>query len=85
MGRSYKSVRQWYHRLARLFKPEPDHHGTVTVNETKVSVKDDEAYVLAAVDVDTFEVVHIKVSSGRSDLDALPFTKEVLKRCRDSW
>jgi len=54
----------------------------VAVDVTKVSVEDDEVYVWAAVDVDTFEVVHIEVSPGRSDLDALLFLKTVLKRCR---
>jgi len=32
--------------------------------------------------VETFEVVHIEVSPGRSDLNALLFLKQVLKRCR---
>ncbi len=82
VGRSYEAVGQWYHRLAHLFEPEPDHHATVAVDETKFNVEDDEVYVWAAVDVDTFEVVHIEVSPGRSDLDALLFLKTVLKRCR---
>jgi len=82
VGRSYEAVRQWYHRLAHLFDSEPDYHATVAVDETKVSVEDDEVYVWAAVDVDTFEVVHIEVSPGRSDLDALLFLKTVLNRCR---
>jgi putative transposase len=81
VGRSYEAVRQWYHRLAHLFDPEPNHHATLVVNETKVSVEDEEVYVWAAVDVDTFEVVHIEVSPGRSTLDALLFLKTVLKRC----
>jgi putative transposase len=80
--RSYEAVRQWYHRLAHLFEPEADYHATVAVDETKVSVENDEVYVWAAVDVETFEVVHIEVSPGRSDLDALLFLKTVLKRCR---
>lgn len=82
VGRSHEAVRQWYHRLAHLFEPDPDNHATVAVGETKVSVEDDEVYVWAAVDVGTFEVVHIEVSPGRSDLDALLFLKTVLKRCR---
>lgn len=32
--------------------------------------------------MDSFEVVHIEVSPGRSDFDALLFLKTVLKRCR---
>lgn len=82
VGASYEAVRQWYHRLAHLFEPEPDHHQTIAVDETKVKVEDSEVYVWAAVDVDTFEVVHIEVSPGRSDLDALLFLKQVLERCR---
>jgi len=45
VGRSHEAVRQWYHRLAHLFEPEPDYHATVAVDETKVSVADDEVYV----------------------------------------
>jgi len=82
VGRSYEAVRQWYHRLAHLFEPPVDHHATVAVDETKVTVEDEEVYVWAAVDVDTFEVVHVEVSPGRSELDALLFLKTVLKRCR---
>jgi len=54
----------------------------VAVDETTVSVEDSEVYVWAAVDADTFEVVHIEGSPGRSDLDALLFLKTVLKRRR---
>jgi transposase-like protein len=32
--------------------------------------------------METFEVIHIGVSPGRSDLDALLFIKQVLKHCR---
>jgi putative transposase len=67
--------------LAYLFEPEPDHHLTVTVDETKVTVEDQEAYVWAAVDVETFEVMHIEASPGRSDLVSLLFVKQVLKQC----
>jgi putative transposase len=40
VGRSHEAVRQWYHRLAHLFEPEPDYHATFAVDETKVSVAD---------------------------------------------
>jgi len=57
-------------------------YSTVAIDETKLKVEETEVYVWAAVDVDTFEVIHIEVSPGRSDLDALLFVKQVLKRCR---
>ena len=82
VGRSYEAVRQWYHRLAHLFDPDPDYHSTVAIDETKLKVEETEVYIWAAVDVETFEVIHIEVSPGRSDLDALLFVKQVLKRCR---
>ena len=31
--------------------------------------------------METFEVIRIKISPGRSDLDTLLFIKQVLKRC----
>jgi putative transposase len=82
IGRSYEAVRQWYHRLAHLFDPEPDHYLTIAIDETKLKVEDTEVYVWAAIDVEAFEVVPIKVSPRRSDLDALLFIKQVLKCCR---
>lgn len=76
--RSYEAVRQWYHRLAHLFDPGPDYHSTAAIDETKLKVEETEVYVWAAVDVETFEFIHIEISPGRSDLDALLFVKQVL-------
>jgi putative transposase len=80
--RSYEAVRQWYHRLADLFEPDCETRSAVAVDETKLFVDGKERYVWAAIDTDTFEVIHVEVSAGRSSLDALLFLKEVLKRCR---
>jgi len=46
-----------------------------------ITIEDQELYVWAAIDVVTFEVVHVEVSPGRSELDALLFLKTVLERC----
>lgn len=43
-----------------------------------VVTEDTEIYIWAAIDVETFEVVHIEASPGRSDLDVLLFVKQVL-------
>lgn len=82
VGRSYEAVRQWSHRVAHLFEPEPDYHSTVAIDETKLKVEAPEVSVWAAVDVDTFEGIHIEASPGRSDLDALLFLTQGLERCR---
>jgi len=82
VGRSYEAVRQWYHRLANLFDPNPNYHSTVAIDETKLKVEETEVYVWAAVDLDTFEVIPIEFSPGRYDLDASLFVNQVLKRYR---
>ncbi|ELZ36980.1 transposase, IS240 [Halorubrum saccharovorum DSM 1137] len=68
--------------MAHLFDPVHDYHSTVAIDETKLKVEETEVYVWAAVDVGDFERLHIEVSPGRSDLDALLFVKQVLERCR---
>ena len=82
VDRSYESVRQWYHSLSEFFEPREVKRQVVAVDETKMKVDGKEVYVWAAVDVETFEVVHVDVSPGRSSLDALLFLKTVLSRCR---
>ena len=76
------TVHDWYHRLEHLFDPDRDRRQAVAVDETKLEIEDEEVYVWAAVDVDTFELLHVDVSPGRSSLDALLFLTEVLKYCR---
>ena len=82
LGHSHQAVNEWYTALADLFEPEPDEHGTVVVNETKVAVEDRKVYVWAALDRHTYEVIHVEASPGRSDLDALLFLRIGLERCR---
>jgi len=54
----------------------------MAVDKTKVEVDGQEVCVWPAVDCETLEVLHIDVSPGRSNLGALLFLREVLKRCR---
>ena len=82
IDRSHVAVHDWYHRLAHLFEPSCDRRHAVAVDETKLDIEDQEVYVRAAVDVDSFEILYVEVSPGRSSLDALLFLKEVLKHCR---
>ena len=82
LGHSHQAVHEWYTALADLFEPEPDEHGTVVVDETKVWLEDREVFVWAALNRHTYEVIHVEVSPGRSELDALLFLRTVLERCR---
>ena len=80
--RSHVAVHDWYHRLSHLFEPDRNRRRAVAVDETKLDIEEQEVYVWAAVDVDTFEILHVEVSLGRSSLDALLFLREVLEHCR---
>lgn len=40
-------------------------------------------YVWAAIDYDTRELLAIKTTKGRSELEAVLFLKEVLKKCKN--
>jgi putative transposase len=75
-------VRQWYHNLAHLFEPEPDLHSKVEIDETNLNIEETEIYVWAGIVMETFGVIHIEVSPGRSDLDALLSVNQVLSHCR---
>ena len=76
------AVHDWYHRLKHLFEPDRDRRKAVAVNETKLEIEDEKVYVWTAVEVGTFEVLHVDVSPGQPSLDALLFLKEALKYCR---
>jgi putative transposase len=82
VDRSYEAIRQWWHRLRHLFEPDRQHREVIAVDETAVEVDGEEYWVWAAVDTDTFEVVHVDVSPGQSALEAYLFLHEVLQRCR---
>lgn len=81
-GVSHEAIRQWYLRLAPLFQPPRRARPVVAVDETKVNVDGQYVYCWAAVDVQTFEIVHLDVTPGRSSLDAWVFLTAVLRRCR---
>lgn len=64
LGHSHEAVRQWYHRLSKVFEPKPDNHRLLAVDETTVQVEAREVYAWAARDVETFEAIHVEVSPG---------------------
>ena len=82
IGRLYEGIRQWFHRLKRLFERDCREREEVTVDKTKLDIDGEEVYVWAAVDCETLEVLAVEVSPGRSSLDALLVLEDVLERCR---
>jgi putative transposase len=64
VGVCHVAVHDWYHRLKHPFEPDRDRHEAVAVDETKLEIEGEEVYVWAAVDVETFEVLHVDASPG---------------------
>lgn len=50
--------------MAHLFGFDPNYHSIAAIDETKLKVEETKVYVWAAVDRETFEVIHIEVSLG---------------------
>jgi len=46
-----------------------------------MKIERNEVCVWATVNTESFEVIHVDVSEGRSSLDALIFLHELLKKC----
>ena len=52
---SVTAVHDWYHRLEHVFEPDRDRRKAVAVDGTNLEIEDEEVYIWAAVDVDTFK------------------------------
>ena len=79
---SHEAIRQWFLKLEPLFQPLCRTRPIVAIDETKINVDRRYVFCWAAVGIQTFEMVHLDVTPGRSSLDALLFLKTVLERCR---
>ncbi|MEM3125648.1 MAG: DDE-type integrase/transposase/recombinase, partial [Candidatus Caldarchaeum sp.] len=73
---SRESVREWSHRLMRVFKPERRRRRIVAVDETVEKVSGRIVYLWSAIDVDTGEIIALYVSRGRSILNAPTFLRK---------
>jgi len=50
----------------------------IAIDESKIKIKGRWRYLWAAIDVDTWEVLAVRITKGRSGLDAKMFLREVL-------
>ncbi|MEM4384862.1 MAG: DDE-type integrase/transposase/recombinase, partial [Candidatus Caldarchaeum sp.] len=76
-----ESVREWVHRLGRVFNPVRKPRRLVAVDETVEKRLGEWVYVWSAVDVDAGEITAVYASRGRSMLNALTFLRMVLRAC----
>ena len=79
---SHESVRLWSKRLGEAFpKPEARRRRLLALDETKLKLAGQQFYLWACIDVHAKEVLALRVSWARSNLDAELFLRRVLEAC----
>jgi len=79
---SHEAVRLWVKKLEQVtVNVEAKHRRMVAVDETKIKADGEWCYVWAAIDVDTRELLAIRVSWQRNILHAEAFLRRVLETC----
>ena len=79
-SRSHEAIRKWYLRASVLFNVQTAPRRVIAIDESKI--KGQWRYLWAAVDVDTWEVLAVWITRGRSGLKARMFIRSVLRRCK---
>jgi putative transposase len=79
---THVSVRLWYRKIGQNL-PHPDRiaRHIIAVDETKLKIEGKVVFVWSAIDVEKFEVLALKATGGRTELEAIFFVKDVLKYC----
>lgn len=85
-GLSYEkagqAVKDWFGRVAAYFRAlRCRRRRRVAVDEKVIHLPDGDAYLWAAVDLDTGEVIALFVSWGRSCFEALAFLERIRRTC----
>ena len=79
---SHVSVLEWYRRLSQTIgRAQPKYREAVAVDETKLKVNGKQVYIWTAVDVKTKEILGVRVTTGRSSLEAYLFLSSVRGKC----
>jgi transposase-like protein len=79
---SHESVRLWYRKIGKNL-PHPDRiqRHLIAVDETKLKIAGRQVFIWSAIDVQRYEVLALKASATRGELDAILFVKEALQYC----
>jgi len=80
-GASHEAVRKWYARCRDIFTVETRSRRAIAVDETKIKIRGEWMFLWAAIDIDSWEILFVWVSQGRSGLEAISFLRKVLERC----
>ena len=79
---SYESVRLWYRKIGgNLPSPDRIQRHLIAVDETKLKLLGRQVFIWSAIDVKRYEVLALKASATRGELDAILFVKQALQYC----
>lgn len=84
---SHNPISDWYRRCADLFRKQPvKRHEVLVMDETSILLEGEggvltEYFLWVAVNPKTGEIVHVALTQGRGGVEAIGFTRGVLKRC----
>ncbi len=79
---SHESCRLWYRKIGSILPaPEKICRRVIAVDETKLSVSGRFLFIWSAIDVKRYEVLALKATFTRGELDSILFLKEALKYC----
>ncbi len=79
---SYESCRLWYRKIGTILpQPEKICRRMIAVDETKLRVSGRFLFIWSAIDVERYEVLALKATFTRGELDSILFLKEALKYC----
>jgi putative transposase len=79
---SHESCRLWYRKIGSILpQPEKIHRSIIAVDETKLRVSGRFLFIWSAIDVERYEVLALKATFTRGELDSILFLKEALRFC----
>ena len=79
---SYESVRKWYRKVGAVLPiPQKIRRHIIAVDETKLKIAGKQVFIWSAIDVERYEVLGLKASVTRGELDAILFLKDILQYC----
>ena len=79
---SHESVRLWYRKIGNnLPRPDRIQRHLIAVDKTKLKIAGKPVFVWSAIDVERYEVLALKASVTRGELDATLFVRSALEYC----
>ena len=80
---SPEAIRLWYHRAGLIFDIKKTARSNIAIDETKIKISGKWYILWAAVDVETWDVVGVWITQGRSSFEAYGFLRYILNRCEN--